>query len=220
MLVVTRRLKTLSGFIVAVSALAGLTTIVEGSGVWLNYIRFSAQFAQLNTLIFVDYVDLAAVLHAAAKHSPLLAWPIVGLALISLALLLRIWSVGAQVQQVPATLIWGTTITWTLILNIYVPLYDTILVIASIIITATALSKFKRRTFTVICFVILLSSYFTRLIAEQTGVQVFTFALIALGSLQMVLCFRIARGRIAPLDNKLLPSRKDRIPMLVIPQNV
>jgi hypothetical protein len=202
MLVVTRRLKILSGFIAAVSLLAGLTTIIEGSGIWLNYIYFSAKFAHLDNFVLCDYVDLAAALHTAWRHSPLLAWLLCGLAVTSMVLLLRIWLAGSQGQRVPATLVWGTTVTWTLVLNVYVPLYDTILVIASLIITATALKKFKSHTFVLICFALLVSSYVTRSIAERTGIQIFTLVLIALGALQMMLCFRIASNRIAPVCNQ------------------
>jgi len=83
----------------------------------------------------------------------------------------------------------GTTLTWTLILNLYVPQYDTILVITSIIITARALKKFNSRVFVAIIVGLVISSYVTQVLAEATGVQALSILLIALGAMQMRLCF-------------------------------
>lgn len=198
MLVITQRMKTLCGFAVAVGALITITTIAEGTGIWLNYFHFSVEFAHLKNLDLSDYVDLAAISRTAGHYSPVLVWLVGVLAAVFIIVLLRIWSfANGCAQRIPSSLVWGTTMTWTLLLNVYVPLYDTILVVASIIITATALKSFKPRMFIATCFAILTCSYVARPIAEQTGIQIFSFLLLILGVLQMMLCLRLATRRIS-----------------------
>ncbi len=61
---------------------------------------------------------------------------------------LRAWQKSTIHAEKPLpALIWGTTITWTMLLNVYVPVYDTVLVVLSIIITAAAFKEFAHRWF-------------------------------------------------------------------------
>jgi Glycosyltransferase family 87 len=223
MLFVTRRVKVLCGFAAVVSALFSITTILEGPGIWLSYIRFSVEFAHIKGLVLSDYVDLTAVSHALGHYSPVLAWLTISLAAVFLSWLLWIWILGAQIaQRLPATLIWGTTITWTLLLNVYVPQYDTILVIVSIIVTAAALKNLNYRAFVATSVAILICSYGTRQIAERSGVQILSLLLIVLGTLQMVLCFRTANSRVTvpsdPHPYTFPPTREEIDPILTATQ--
>jgi hypothetical protein len=82
-------------------------------------------------------------------------------------------------------MVWATTITWTLLLNIYVPVYDSILVIISTVVTARAMKNFAGRWFGIVCALIFAGSWITVEIAERTGIQLLTILVAALGTLQI-----------------------------------
>lgn len=213
MILVTRRFKSLAGVAVGAATIVALTTLIEGTGVWPAYIQMSVDFSHLKDIIAPNYVDVFASSRDVRQAWPLLSWGIFAGSAIVGSFLIRVWCLGAYAAHaIPANLIWGFTITWTLVLNIYVPIYDTILVVISIIITAEALSKDSRLTFSATCAAILISSYVTVQIAAATGVQILSVLLAVLGVLQMRLCVRSLNSR-RPLieggNESLLGLRKN-----------
>jgi len=44
-------------------------------------------------------------------------------------------------------LVWAATLTWTLVLNLYVPIYDSVLVVLSVIATAGVVKHFPEKRF-------------------------------------------------------------------------
>ena len=190
MLLVTRRLKTLFGLLAAGVALASVTTLLEGPRVWGAYVRLSTQFPHFPFLAS-DHVDIPSFARLIAHGSAPVEWLTLGLAFPVGLILARIWWLDARSAiPLPAQLLWGTTLTWTLLLNVYVPLYDTVLAAISIILTARVLSQYSHRVFVAICISVVASSYVSRLVAEATGIQLMTVSLAALGTLQMALCLR------------------------------
>ena len=205
MLFVTRRFKTLLGFATGAVALICFTTALEGPRVWpacldmlLSFGRASAGVRTRSFLPLAKYVDLAA-------FSSLLpggrSWP--GLTFLSLftvwaALsLLRLWWKSAGAAKPASTLMWAATVTWTLVLNVYVPIYDSILVVLSIVSTVGLLNEIPdeplRRGLNVLWPLIFACSWITVDVARATGLQVFTVLLAALGMLQFAAWPRLAR---------------------------
>jgi hypothetical protein len=208
MLLITRRYKSVLGFTVGAGLLTILTTAVAGTGIWPAYFRMSAEYARMRDIVLPEYVDLRAFSTAISGGKPAVVWALLSLGCVAGAALARIWFFDrSQASSLPSSLLWSTTITWTMILNVYVPLYDTILVVMAIILSAGALRALAPRASSAIMFGILITSYFTRAIAETTGIQVLTIFLVALGVLQIWLCFRLMRAQVVAEsgDQRTLP---------------
>jgi hypothetical protein len=91
-------------------------------------------------------------------------------------------------------LLWAATLTWTLVLNVYVPIYDTVLVVLSLIVSAGVIEQLpgkRLRRFTPVWLLIIVSSWLTVPVAQHTGVQMMSIVLLALGLLQLAALRRV-----------------------------
>ena len=104
--------------------------------------------------------------------------------------LARMWLSSIRSGKIGSALVWATTITWTLLLNVYVPVYDSILVVLSTVATAAVMKNFARTLFGTLCALIFGGAWVSVQIAERTGIQILTILLAALGTLQLYICDR------------------------------
>ena len=122
---------------------------------------------------------------------------LVGCALWAIYSLIRVWRESAGAPKPASTLVWATTITWTLLLNVYVPIYDSILIVISAIATAGTLKAVSERYypwFTLLWVLTLATSWITIAVAAATGVQIATLMFIALGVLQLAAARQAVHG--------------------------
>ena len=74
-------------------------------------------------------------------------------------------------------------------MNLYVPIYDSLVVVPGVIATAAVLRKFPekrlRLEFTILWVLILAGSWMAVQVAEATGVEILTVLFALLGSLQL-----------------------------------
>ena len=102
---------------------------------------------------------------------------------------------AAKGRQAPDSLVWATTITWTLVLNVYVPVTDCILVILSLVVTAAVVSRLPltrwSRLLTFFWPLIALSSWIMAPFAGWAGFQILTVVFALLGVLQLVVLRKI-----------------------------
>jgi hypothetical protein len=191
MLLVIRRPRTLAGFgagaftAIAVAALAG------GPQIWVSYIGASADKTNEIFQVFPVTLDLRALAGAvphAGRFTLALLMCAAGIAGACLAGLW--WRARKFAQHGPATPIWAATITWTLLFNVYVPVYDSVLVLVGIIASAGFLVRYVPRLFCGLCLALLVSSYFSTQMSSQIGWQLLTPVLAAIGFLQMFACWR------------------------------
>ncbi len=195
MLLLSRRFRTLAGFAAGAAAIALVTTAIEGFAIWSGYLGMLFSFGRGAATVeghsfkqLWKYVDAASFL-SAIPHP--LFWPVVAVSVPAGAWiayrLLRLWWQSPK----PAVLVWAATLTWTMVLNVYVPIYDSILVVLSAITTAGILrrhpSQRLRFIFTVLWLATLLASWRSLDIAEATGFQLLTVLFACLGSLQFAL---------------------------------
>jgi hypothetical protein len=207
MLLLTRRYRTLLGFAGGAAASAILPIALHGFGVWSGYLKtvleFSTQATSATMRTSWYYVDLGAFSSMIpGGHS----WP--GRAVFLLFAgwagfsLLRVWSRSAGARKPASTLVWATTLTWTLVLNVYVPIYDMILVVLSIVATVAALKEFPDKRLhlqlTLVWLLIFVSSWMTQYVAEHTGFQIVTVSLALLGILQLSALRKIDRSTAMP----------------------
>jgi hypothetical protein len=210
MLFVTKRFKLLTGAFTGAVALLLFTTVVSGTQVWPGYLGLLFRFGRASIgvqtgsiLNLTKYVDLVAF-SSLLPHGR--SWPalamLFGCALWAAFSLVRAWWNTAGAGKAGNRLAWSATLTWTLLLNIYVPVYDTILVVLSILITAGALKDAPReplrRFLSLLWPVILVASWVTVHCASAWHIQIITVLLAALGVVQL----RILRTATAPVSRQ------------------
>jgi hypothetical protein len=196
MLLVRRRYRTLAGFAGGGLTMAAFVTAVQGFGVWPGYIRMLLSFgsAALRThgykklTLYVDLSTFSALLPGG--HS----WPgriaFFAAAFCAALYLFRAWRNSANAGKTPDSLIWATTLTWTLVLNLYVPVTDCILVVLSLIATSAGLTRFPptrwSRLLTLFWPLITVSSWIMAPLAESARFQILTVVFALLGILQFI----------------------------------
>jgi len=93
-------------------------------------------------------------------------------------------------------LIWAGTVTWTMVINVYVGIYDMILVVPALLWTADVFyqpqSQVKEYfpTFKLFVFLVAVVSWMTQAIAERTGFQMITLVLFTLAAFQLFLAWK------------------------------
>jgi len=116
--------------------------------------------------------------------------------------LVRMWWKGAGVAKPASTLVWATTLTWTLVLSVYVPIYDSILIVLSVIATMAALKDVPGKPFygrfTLVWLLIFACSWITVDLAEKRGFQLITLSFAALGIVQFAAFQKMTLRRPAP----------------------
>src|SRR5262249_3750984 len=136
------RFSTLVGFAVGCLFLALVSLFAVGwAGCW-EYIKMLLFFTQATTgagTVFRDwkYVDVASFFRLLLRGHVYLRWALTGAAfLLVLPLLFRFWWKADRTREPIQSMVWAFTITWTLVLNLYLGIYDTTLVILSLLLTA------------------------------------------------------------------------------------
>lgn len=191
MLVMTKRFKTLAGFSIGAFALVLLATLTEGVQVWSGYFDILQSLGRMHAILRPIYIDLRAFASLLSRGHP---WAFFAAVLACAACaafcLARVWLTSIRAGKTASALVWATTITWTLLLNVYVPVYDSILVVLSAIATVEVMRNSARTLFGVLCALIFGGAWVTVQIAERTGIQILTVLLVALGTLQLYVCKR------------------------------
>jgi hypothetical protein len=201
MLFITRRYKTLLGFASGALALAAFSIATEGTRVWSGYLDLVLYFRHVSTevsapfiLRFWKYADLKAfsILFPGGRSRQGLTI-LLGFAGWAAFSLFRLWRKSVGKGRASTTLVWATTLTWTILLNTYYPMHDCIVVVLSIVATTAVLKDagFSRQL-AVLWLLILASSWITERIAEATGVQIITVLFAALGTLQLIASRKLA----------------------------
>lgn len=207
MVFVTRRFRSLAGFTTGVAALVLAGTAFGGIEIWPVYLQFLKLFSQLtgmgaqSSLLLYKFVDLSSFLQAigGGRSTPELAILALVSILIGGALAILLWK-SARGSGPVQSLAWGVTITWTLLLNIYVPMYDSVLIVVAMVLTLGAVKELKWGaaidwvgSLSVLTFAISWVSYD---IARDHHVQLLSIAFAVFGLAQLyILYLAIRRGK-------------------------
>jgi hypothetical protein len=108
------------------------------------------------------------------------------------ALLARLWWLSERYDDEFQRLLWATTLSWIPVLNLYVGIYDSILIVQSALITAWVVCR-RSQTLTpltnsglaYVLLAIYVSPWFSQNLAKATGIPLYTLVLIGLGTLQL-----------------------------------
>lgn len=145
MLFLTRRFRTLAGFATGAGVLILAGTWFGGIEIWPVYAQFLRLFSQLtgmnaqSALLLYKFVDLSSFLQAIAggRSTPEMTILTLLTAVIGLGLAVLLWK-SAKGGKPAQSLAWAATMTWTLLLNVYVPMYDSVLVVVAVVLSLEA----------------------------------------------------------------------------------
>jgi hypothetical protein len=198
MLVVTRRFSTIAGFVIGSLLLAATSLLLVGWQGCLEYIRMLLFFTDASTsaasgLKSWKYVDVNSFFRLLLGSHVYLRWLFVAAAfLVVLPLLFRFWLKADRGSENDRSLVWAGVLTWTLVLNIYLGIYDTTLVVLSVLLTIHVLYRranglqFELAPVHKLAMLLLyLTPWVTQPIARLTGVQLYTLVLAAFGGYQL-----------------------------------
>lgn len=209
MLALTRRFRTLAGFCAGSVVLVAVDTLLGGIRVWPAYYRLLEYHKKLTGLhghadiklsMYLDFSSLTHLLPGG--RTP------VGLALATglsaaagVVLVLLLWK-SAKAGRPVQWLAWAATLTWTLLLNIYVPIYDSVLAVIAVILTLGALRQLQWRVasewITLLAIATVAVSWKTVSFAKAHHVQLLSITLFVIGVAQLWLLWRAIEIERAP----------------------
>lgn len=205
MLVVARRWRTLAGFSLTALGLAGFSIVAAGWNVCLSYLPALRGFTQTTTGTGLKredwkWVDLNFFFRFLLdSYSPLNGVLVLAIAALPLALLVLAWWRLDRFGDDHRRLVWAATLTWTLVINVYMSIYDTLLVVLSSLWTADVLVRRDGvgktslppalRDLLVLLFV---AGWVYGPLARVTRFQGFTLVLMAVASYQLFQARRLA----------------------------
>jgi hypothetical protein len=199
MLVITRRFKTILGFLIGCGVLAIVSLLAVGKQGSLGYVKILLFFTNASAstssgLRSWKYVDINSFFRLVLGNYPFLRWTMTAAVfLLVLPFLFRRWWQSDLKRGDEQSLVWALALTWTLVLNLYLGIYDSSLVVLSVLLTTDVLysraGKDQSALSTDYKFILLLVyvvPWITQPIARLTGFQPFTLALALLGSWQLI----------------------------------
>jgi Glycosyltransferase family 87 len=203
MIVLTRRFKAFWGFVAGSVLLVVSSSFLAGPEIWPTYLRFLKSFGQTSGLYGKNatqlrkYVDLNSFSYAIPGGR---SWPVLfGLGCICVAA--AIWLAVVFLKLKPSDrsaqgLPWSATIAWTTVVNVYFPIYDSIVLVVVVIVSLEALRElgWTREAQRLVMFSLLIVavSWVTEAFAKSHGVQLLTFVLLGFAVMQTRLLQRAA----------------------------
>lgn len=187
MLVITRRKRMLGGFAIGVLGLAVVSILAVGREGCLKYLETLMLFLHatadaasgLRTWKYVDVNSFSRLL--AGGHIGLRITIILAAAAALLPRLFAVWSRSGHNRENYRDLAWSSTIACTLVLNVYLGIYDTILIVPGVLIATDLLSRTVRGNafpcFRYLLVLLYLTPWVTQIVARLTGVQLYTLVL-------------------------------------------
>ena len=214
MLLVGRRFQTLFGVVVGGIALAGVSILTVGWDSSVGYVQTLLNLSQMTAgaeEVFRTwkYVDLLSFSRLLLGPESSLTWVLAAVAaLVVIPILIRTWWTIDDGGEERRDLIWASTIAWTLVLNLHVGIYDSILVVASLLLIAGVLYRRATDPSTVVVgpfrwllVLVYLTPLFSQHIARWIGFQPFTLILAAAAAYPLyLLAGYSSRGRKTPAN--------------------
>lgn len=187
MTVVARRWRTVAGLAVACAASFAASALLTGPGAVHAYVDRVLGFHGTDLVVPLwKYVDVRSLLEAlVGRGSPVaLAGALLAMG-VAVAALIGPWRRSSAVEAAAHHLTWASTLTVTLVANLYVPVYDVALLVPSLLLTWLVLGQDRRRLFLWLVGAICAVAWFTQPLARATGIQLQTLLLVALAVYQL-----------------------------------
>jgi hypothetical protein len=198
MLAVARRGWTLLGVGLTALGLGLVSLLTVGKQICFSYIDALRGFTGTATgtgMVRKDwkFIDLNFFFrNLFGEPTPLGKALVLVIAAVPLVFLLVSWWRLDRTGEAYGRLIWASTVTWTMVLNVYMGPYDMILVVLAVLWTADVFYRPGNQlepyfpTFKLLVFLVIVLSWITqRPLAEWTGFQIITLVLFALAAFQL-----------------------------------
>jgi hypothetical protein len=199
MLLVTKRWRTLAGFCITAVGLGLISLALIGFSGVPAYLSLLASFSQDKATgkhpIWVDIDAFSFFLPLVNGRVSLAGWLVVILAIIVIPFLVAAW-VRRRERS------WAHAITWTLVLNLYVVIYDSTFMILAVLLSIepSELSKGELPLgFRWLLLALFVVPWVETNLARYYGFHPLTIVLVAFGCYQM---FRTLKSRHTPLLNE------------------
>ncbi len=192
MMLVTRRFRALVGFCAGGAVLIAGSTLFAGPQIWPVYAHFLETFAGTagihgeSSIKRWEYVDFNSVSYAIPGGRTWLGIAALVCLLIGIgAWLVMLWHKSVGSDPAAQNLVWAITLTWTLLINVYVPVYDTLLIAVAATLTIGALAQIEWERIAgwmaVLAIAISIVSFKAESIAQVHGIQPLTILILFLG---------------------------------------
>lgn len=194
MLVIGRRWRMLAGMTITGVALALASIASVGWETSLAYLDVLVQFraavatagSGLRTWKYIDLYTMSRSLFGTGSRVALVAF--ICLSAVPLAWLARAWWRWSSVDARQRQWLWAATLAWSPVVNVYVGVYDSILVVQSTLLAADLLWREHRSETPLItsglayvALAVAASAWVSQHLARVSGVQIYTLALAGLG---------------------------------------
>lgn len=211
MLGVGRRWRMLLGFLCGAAFAGVVSLMVVGRRGCIDYVMTLLRFGRVATTtsdgvfsppsLYVDFNSFIRMLTGWSGALPLLLLAALGTCIVPG--LVTLWRHGPEGWTARLRLTWACTITWTMLLNVYVPRYDTPIVMLGILLMVDVLLVTGQGRLPLLLQVLFGLLYVIPWIPSvpisgAALLQPYTVVLLALGTYQLWLAMRNARG-ITPL---------------------
>lgn len=192
MLVVGRRFRSLAGVAIGGVALGMISILMVGWEASAGYLQTlfnlslmaSGEEAVFRSWKYVDILSFSRLLFG--TDNALNITPAILSAILVMPFLIHAWWTLDNKDEEHRDLIWASTIGWTLVLNLHLGIYDSIIVVASMLLTAGVLYRRNESgvtampvTFRWLLVLLYVTPMFTQKIAQLIGFQPYTLILAA-----------------------------------------
>ncbi len=202
MLFLTRRFKTLFGFVFGTLILMLVATAFTGIQIWPAYAHMLGHFGHstghqsaLQLSKYIDFVSLSYAVPGGRSRAGVV-FLICLTSVIATGLAMLLWKSAKGVRSAQY-LAWAATLTWTLIVNLYVPIYDSVLVTIAVVLTLGALRDLEWNVatgwITFLSLLIFAVSWKTEALAEGHGIQLLSIFIAAFGLGQLCMLYKVIR---------------------------
>ncbi len=204
MLILSRRFRILAGFLGGSAVLAGTSFLLVGKQPCMDYLNilFGAAHKSLGTEVIFrtfKYVDIFSFFRLLYGNAGTWYWvSIISAALASLPFLVRLWWKFNGLDNDRRDLVFACTLSWTAVLSLHFGIYDTVIVVFAVLLTANVLYQNSGQQdavlppgFRSLVILLYLTPWMSQHAAMLIRTQIFTLALAATGAYQLILAMRI-----------------------------
>ena len=143
LLIFGRRWLPLAGLLTGCLILLTLSLMIAGLDGCRSWVGLMTAYGRLakgsaSTFRLFKFVDLTSFLHLAFGESPWVAGLSIALAVPPLVWLASAWGGRARFKEAP---LWAATVTWTLVLNFHIAIYDVAAAMPGVLVTLDALAR-------------------------------------------------------------------------------
>jgi len=219
MLVLARRWWTLLGICFTGLLLSLISLIAVGKNICLTYIDALQGFTGTTTgtgMVRKDwkFIDLNFFFRNLFGEPTTLGRVLVlTIAAVTLGFLLISWWHMDRGGESRRRLVWAGTVTSTMVVNVYMGIYDLILIVPAVLWTAEVFYRHPNRTascfptFKLLVFLVVVLSWITQPLARMTGVQIITLVLLALAAFQLRLAWMMTENTAVPTPDSASLSK-------------